>query len=36
MCDMQNGVDISDTPEELLAYAESKLKEMLQDGDISE
>lgn len=36
MCDMQNGVDISDTPEELLAYAESKLQEMLQDSDISE
>ena len=31
MCDMNNGEDLSDTPEDLLAYAESKLKEFLMD-----
>ena len=31
MCDMNNSEDISDTAEDLLAYAESKLREMLTD-----
>jgi hypothetical protein len=31
MCDAQNGVDLSDTPEDILAYAETKLQEMLHD-----
>lgn len=31
MCDMNRGEDISDTPEDLLAYAEMKLREMLAD-----
>ncbi len=36
MCDIQNGVDIVDTPEDLLAYAESKLQEMLREDIITE
>lgn len=31
MCDMNNSDDISDTPEDLLAYAEMKLRAMLAD-----
>lgn len=31
MCDSQNGVDIVDTPEDLLAFAETKLQEMLRE-----
>lgn len=31
MCDMNSSEDLSDTPEDLLAYAESKLKEFLMD-----
>ena len=33
MCDMQNGVDLTDTPEDLLAYAETKLQELLAEED---
>jgi hypothetical protein len=33
MCDSQNGVDLADTPEDILAYAESVLQEMLKAGD---
>ena len=32
MCENKEGVDISDTPEELLAYAESKLQELLKES----
>lgn len=31
MCDSQNCVDLVDTPEDLLAFAETKLQEMLRD-----
>ena len=31
MCDSQNGVDISDTPEDLLTYAELKLQELISE-----
>lgn len=31
MCDSQNYVDIIDTPEDLLAFAEAKLQEMLRE-----
>lgn len=31
MCDSQNSVDLADTPEDLLAFAEEKLKEMLKE-----
>jgi hypothetical protein len=31
MCDSQNDVDLVDTPEDLLAFAEAKLQEMLHD-----
>ena len=31
MCDTLNGVDLTDTPEDLLAYAEQKLQEMISD-----
>ena len=34
MCDSQNGVDIVDTPEDLLAFAEQKLKEMLAEDNL--
>lgn len=34
MCDAQNGVDLSDTPEDILAYAETKLQEMLHDDTV--
>lgn len=33
MCDSLNGVDIEDTPEDLLAFAESKLQEILNDEE---
>lgn len=36
MCDSLNGVDIEDTPEDLLAFAESKLQEMLSDNESDE
>ena len=32
MCDNQEGVDLIDTPEDLLAFAEQKLQEMLKDS----
>ena len=32
MCDNKEGVDLIDTPEDLLAYAEQKLQEMLKDS----
>ena len=31
MCDSQDSEDLSDTPEDLLAFAETKLQEMLHD-----
>jgi len=31
MCDSQNSVDLVDTPEDLLAFAETKLQEMLRE-----
>lgn len=31
MCDNKDGVDLIDTPEDLLAFAETKLQEMLKD-----
>ena len=31
MCDSQDTVDLVDTPEDLLAYAETKLQEMLRE-----
>lgn len=31
MCDSQNGVDLVDTPEDLLVYAETKLQELLKE-----
>lgn len=31
MCDSQNGIDLVDTPEDLLAFAETKLQEMLRE-----
>lgn len=31
MCDSLNGVDLVDTPEDLLAFAETKLQEMLRE-----
>lgn len=33
MCDNKDGVDIIDTPEDLLAFAETKLQEMLKDEE---
>lgn len=36
MCDSQNGVDLSDTPEDMLAFAESKLQELLRDEEITD
>lgn len=33
MCDNKEGVDLIDTPEDLLAFAESKLQEMLKDSN---
>lgn len=36
MCDSQAGVDLTDTPEDLLAYAETKLLELLHDEEASE
>ena len=35
MCDSMNGVNVEDSPEDLLALAESKLQEMLHDEDSS-
>lgn len=32
MCDNKEGVDLIDTPEDLLAFAETKLQEMLKDS----
>lgn len=34
MCDSQNGVDLVDTPEDLLAFAETKLKDMLREESL--
>lgn len=31
MCDSQSGIDLVDTPEDLLAFAETKLQEMLRE-----
>ena len=33
MCDSKDGVDIVDTPEDLLAFAETKLQEMIRDDN---
>jgi hypothetical protein len=33
MCDNQDSVDLIDTPEDLLAFAESKLQEMLKEAE---
>lgn len=35
MCESLNGVDVEDTPEDLLAFAESKLQELLSSDDES-
>lgn len=34
MCDAQNGVEIVDTPEDLLAFAETKLQEMIREDKL--
>jgi len=34
MCDQQNGVDVSDTPEDILAFAESRLQELLREESV--
>ena len=36
MCDSMNGINIEDTPEDLLALAESKLQEILSDDNDEE
>ena len=36
ICDSLNGVDIEDTPEDLLAFAEAKLQEMLHEDETAE
>lgn len=36
MCDVLNGTDISDTPEDILAFAEMRLQELLHDENRSE
>ena len=33
MCDSQSGVDLVDTPEDLLAFAETKLQDMLREDN---
>lgn len=35
MCDSQDCVDLVDTPEDLLAFAETKLQEMLHDQNLN-